>query len=161
MVKSYYGFLLEDGLFIPKEGSSAPPVNCEVTVIIDEKPLTDEELAYIEKARAQLKKEQLPQESTMITLDVDAEILKEAERILAKAGKDMAWFINTMLNAVIRIGVPDEFRVRKALLDEAYADYIFSELQKSKALLDDPNVELRDAEDVFAELDRRIKERGL
>lgn len=40
-----------------------------------------------------------------------------------------------------------------------HQQYIYNELQKSKALLDDPNTELIDAKDVFARLEERRRAR--
>jgi len=39
--------------------------------------------------------------------------------------------------------------------------YVYNELQKSKALLNDPNTVLHDAEDVFDRLEQRLTARGL
>jgi len=43
----------------------------------------------------------------------------------------------------------------------AHQQHIYNELQKSKALLNDPNTVLHDAEDVFDRLEQRLKARGL
>jgi len=42
-----------------------------------------------------------------------------------------------------------------------HRQYIFSELQKSKDLLDDPNVKIYDAKEVFAEVDQILEAHGL
>ena len=42
-----------------------------------------------------------------------------------------------------------------------YDRYIYEELQKSKASLDDPNVVLHDADEVHAELEQMLVECGL
>jgi len=42
-----------------------------------------------------------------------------------------------------------------------HQQYIYSELQKSKASLDNPDVVLHDAEDVFDRLEQRLTARGL
>jgi PHD/YefM family antitoxin component YafN of YafNO toxin-antitoxin module len=39
--------------------------------------------------------------------------------------------------------------------------FIYDELQKSKAKMNDPNVRRYDAEEVFAEFDRMLEARGL
>ena len=39
--------------------------------------------------------------------------------------------------------------------------YIYEELQKSKATLNNPNVKMTDAKDVFARIEQRIGDRGL
>ena len=42
-----------------------------------------------------------------------------------------------------------------------HQQHIYTELQKSKASLDDPDVVLHDAEDVFDRLEQRLTARGL
>jgi len=39
--------------------------------------------------------------------------------------------------------------------------YIYDELQKSKALLDDPNVKMTDAADVFRKIEEKLERKGL
>jgi len=57
----------------------------------------------------------------------------------------------------VLIDMDDFAKYQQALHNE----YIFNELQKSKALLEDPSVELRDAEDVFACLEKKLEARGI
>ena len=45
--------------------------------------------------------------------------------------------------------------------DYLHRQFIYDELQKTKAKMDDPNVELRDADDVFARMDKRLEARGV
>jgi antitoxin component of RelBE/YafQ-DinJ toxin-antitoxin module len=74
----------------------------------------------------------------------------------------MTCAINSFLRAVIRERrIPFQLRTKKAFVDDMYQEYIYAELQKSKALLDDPNVKLTDADEVSALLDKKRKERGL
>jgi len=40
-------------------------------------------------------------------------------------------------------------------------EHIYNELQKSKALLDDPNVERNSADEVFARVEKKLETRGL
>ena len=55
----------------------------------------------------------------------------------------------------VLIDLDDFAKYQQALHNE----YIYNELQKSKALLDDPNVELSDHEDVMARLQERREAR--
>ena len=63
---------------------------------------------------------------------------------------------NNGVGEAVLIGFEDYAKYEEYL----HHRYIHNELQKSKALASEPNVELRDAKDVFECLESRLKEHG-
>jgi prevent-host-death family protein len=64
---------------------------------------------------------------------------------------------NNGVGESVLIGIEDYAKYEECL----HHRFIFDELQKSKAEANDPNIELRNAADVFGRIKHRIAERGL
>jgi DNA-damage-inducible protein J len=91
-----------------------------------------------------------------ISVNIDSEIKKSAQRILSEIGMDMTTAIDLLLRTIIREErIPFELRTYKSYHEELYLQFVRIELAKSKIEAADLNTKWLTQSDVMTKLDQQ------
>ena len=91
-----------------------------------------------------------------ISVNVDGQIKKDAQRILSEIGMDMTTAIDLLLRTIVREErIPFELRTKKSRQEEIYRQYVRAKLDESKIEAADSNTKWQSHDDVMAKLDRQ------
>jgi DNA-damage-inducible protein J len=95
-----------------------------------------------------------------ISVNVDGDIKQNAQRVLNEIGMDLTTAIDLLLRTIVREErIPFELRTKKAYHDEAYKEYIRSELAKSKIEAADPDTKWLSHDEVMTKLQKQREDR--
>lgn len=88
-----------------------------------------------------------------ISVNVDENVKKNAQLILSEIGMDMTTAIDLLLRTIVREErIPFDLQTKKAYRDEAYRQYVYAELEKSKIEADDPTTKWLTHDDLMKNL---------
>lgn len=91
-----------------------------------------------------------------ISVNIDGQIKKDAQRILGEIGMDMTTAIDLLLRTIIREErIPFELRTKKSHQEEVYRQYVRAELEKAKIEASDSKTKWQSHDDVMEKLDRQ------
>jgi DNA-damage-inducible protein J len=98
-----------------------------------------------------------------ISVNVDGDVKKDAQRILSEIGIDMTTAIDLLLRAIIREErIPFELRTHKSYQEEMYRQFIREELTKSRIEAANPNTKWLSQTEVMTKLaEQREARHGL
>jgi DNA-damage-inducible protein J len=95
-----------------------------------------------------------------ISVNIDEEVKKDAQKVLSEIGMDLTTAIDLLLRTIVREErIPFDLRTKKSYSEEIYRQYIRAELEESKAEASDPGTKWLSHDDVTAKLDEQRKAR--
>ena len=96
-----------------------------------------------------------------ISVNVDSEVKKNAQKILNEIGMDLTTAIDLLLRTVVREErIPFDLRTAKAYKEDLYRSYIDTELEKSMIMAAEPTTKWISHADVVAELEKQRNARS-
>jgi len=100
-------------------------------------------------------------EAARISVNVDSDIKKNAQRILGEIGMDLTTAINLLLRTIVREErIPFDLRTKNAYQMEAYNQYVNDELAKSITEANDPDTKWLSHDDMMAKLEHQRQTRS-
>jgi DNA-damage-inducible protein J len=89
-----------------------------------------------------------------ISVNVDAEIKQNAQRVLREIGMDMTTAIDLLLRTIVREErIPFDLRTQKSYQEDVYRQFIHAELEKSKIEAAAPGTKWLTQDDVMTKPD--------
>lgn len=96
-----------------------------------------------------------------ISINIDADVKKEAQRVLSEIGMDLTTAIDTFLRTVIREErIPLDLQTVEAYKKAAHTEYIKAELAKAKSEAADTGTQWISQEDMIARIAKRREVRN-
>ena len=93
-----------------------------------------------------------------ISVNVDGDVKKNAQRVLNEIGMDLTTAIDLLLRVIVREErIPFDLRTEKAYRTGRYKLYIQEELEKSLLEAADPNTKWYSHNDMLSELEEQRK----
>ncbi|MDR1439560.1 MAG: type II toxin-antitoxin system RelB/DinJ family antitoxin [Clostridiales bacterium] len=91
-----------------------------------------------------------------ISVNVDEEVKKGAQKVLGEIGMDLTTAIDLLLRAIVREErIPFDLRTEKSYREEVYRQCLRAEIEKSKAEASDPKTKWLSHGDVTVKLDEQ------
>ena len=91
-----------------------------------------------------------------ISVNVDGEIKRNAQKILSEIGMDLTTAIDLLLRTIVREErIPFDLRTKNAYNNDAYKQYIHEELAKSMIEANSPDTKWLSHDDVMAKLEQQ------
>lgn len=91
-----------------------------------------------------------------ISVNVDGEVKKNAQKILSEIGMDLTTAIDLLLRAIVREErIPFDLRTQKSYREEVYRYIVREELENSKIEAASPNTKWLSHDDVMKKLNRQ------
>jgi len=88
-----------------------------------------------------------------ISVNVDGEVKRNAQRILGEIGMDLTTAVDLLLRTIVREErIPFNLQTERAYRETAYQEYIRVELERSKLEAADPNTAWRTHDEVMTSL---------
>lgn len=99
--------------------------------------------------------------SARISINIDEDVKKAAQRVLDEIGMDMTTAIDTFLRTVIREErIPLDLQTDKAYKEAVHKEYIKAELDKARFEAADPNTQWISQEVMMAGIAKRREARS-
>lgn len=96
-----------------------------------------------------------------ISVNIDEDVKKGAQRVLSEIGMDMTTAIDTFLRTIIREErIPLDLQTQRAYSEASHKEYIKSELAKAKPEAADPDTKWISQEDMIARIAKRREARN-
>ena len=88
-----------------------------------------------------------------ISVNVDGEVKRNAQKILSEIGMDLTTAVDLLLRTIVREErIPFNLQTEKAYREAAYQGYVKAELEKAKTEAVDPSTVWRTHDEVMANL---------
>ena len=95
-----------------------------------------------------------------ISVNVDGDVKKNAQRILSEIGMDLTTAIDLLLRTIVREEmIPFDLRTEKAFREQAHKQYIREELEKAILEAADPSTKWLSYDDMIAKLETQREAR--
>ena len=88
-----------------------------------------------------------------ISVNVDGEVKRNAQRVLSEIGMDLTTAIDLLLRTIVREErIPFDLRTKNAYNNDTYRQYVYEELTMSVAEANNPNTKWLSHDDVMLKL---------
>ena len=109
----------------------------------------------------EVRKELIVVSTARISVNIDGEIKRNAQRVLGEIGMDLTTVIDLLLRTIVREEkIPFNLQTERSYRDDIYMKYVMAELDKSKSEAADPDTKWVSHDEVMDKLKAQREARG-